>query len=170
MAWASVSSRTEMALVVWLRVALGVDMLVHLTWLRERRVEREAHACLDLSPRFIAHPLQLALASDAFPAQPLPKQDEGVALGLPVLFLLFGAVVGALDVTDVMAVEAIGVTKKKRRSLPVAGAVYQLVRGGVHGAHVLAVHLVRMDAERLRALRQRARGRLGEVRVFVVEV
>src|SRR5437763_225205 len=73
-----------------------------------------------------------------------------VALVAPQRFLILGAVIGAIDVADVMPVVAIGVRKQECRTVSVARALDELARRRIHRAHVLPVHFPRLDAEGLR--------------------
>src|SRR5262249_19986178 len=81
---------------------LGVDMLVHLAHIGIWRRERELDAGLDLGAHLGRHMLQYVLTGDVPCNNPLCCQLDGVALGLPALFLFLGAVVCSLDVADVV--------------------------------------------------------------------
>src|SRR6478752_4190303 len=89
-ACASVSSRTP-ADFVWLTIVLGVDILINLAGIWERRVEREIHRYLDLGARLPRHLVKHIGVGNALLRQPLAEQRDRVALGLPVLLLLFAA-------------------------------------------------------------------------------
>src|SRR5690348_13730340 len=111
-ACASVNSRTP-ADFDWLSIVLGVDILINLAGIWERRVEREIHRRLDLGARFPRHPVKRIGVDNASLFQPLAEQSDWVALGLPVLLLLLRAVVGALDIANVVAIVAIGVAEEE---------------------------------------------------------
>src|SRR5256885_11378208 len=149
--------------------ALGEDMLVDLVGVGVRGRERELDPRVDLLLRLGADPLERRLLH-ALPAQPGGEQRDRVALRPPPLLLVLGAVVRAVDVPDVVAVEPIGVEDEEGRPFARAGALDGARRRRVHGADVLAVDLLRRDPERLRPRDHLARGRLGDVRVLAVEV
>ena len=87
--------------------------MINLAGIWERRVEREIHRSLDLCARLPRHLVKRIGVGNALLLQPLAEQRNRVALGLPVLFFLLGAVVGALDVPNVVAIVAIGVAEKE---------------------------------------------------------
>src|SRR5712692_6351694 len=161
----SVSSRVP----GWAATALGEDMLVDLVLVRVRRGERELDARLDLLLR-LGPDLRERLGHDALLPQPPSEQLDRIALGLPLRFLLFGAVVAAVDVADVVSVEAVGVQHQERGPVPATGARDGAHGGVEHRADVLAVDLLGRDSERLAPRYEVAGGRLGVVRVLVVEV
>src|SRR5712691_633562 len=161
----SVSSRVP----GWAATALGEDMLVDLALVRERRGERELDARVDLLLR-LGPDLREHLGRDALLLQPFGEQLDRIAPGLPLRFLRFGAVVAAVDVADVVTVKAVGVQHQERGPVPTPGALDGKLGSVEHGADVLAVDLLRWDSERLPARYEVAGGRLGVVRVFVIEV
>src|SRR5260370_39445138 len=108
MACASVISRTA-AVPVSLRVALGVDMLIHLACLGERCVEPELHPCLDLGLRLRLHCRQRLGVRHALCDEPRTQQRDRIAFCAPELLLLLGAVVRTLAITDIAAVITIRV-------------------------------------------------------------
>src|SRR6266540_760155 len=161
----SVSSRMGRSV----SVALGVDVVVHLARVRIRRRQRELDAFVDLALGFRAYALE-RLLGDALLGQPRRMQRQRVALRLPFRLLVPRAVVRAVDVADVVSVEAVGVEDEERRS---AAGARSLDRAGGRiedGAHVLAVDFLRLDAERLCPQAKVACRRLCVMRVLVVEV
>src|SRR6266571_7492905 len=109
----SVSSRVP----GWAATSLGEYMLVYLALVRVRRGERELDARVDLLLR-LGPDLRERLGRDALLLQPFGEQLDRIALGLPLRFLLFGAVVGAVDVAHVVTVEAVGVQHQERGPVP----------------------------------------------------
>src|SRR4029077_17016811 len=92
------------------KTELGVDILIDFGWVGIRRVDREVHRFFDFRRDFIFDFLKkLAVRHFTF-LQPLGEQLYWIALGFPLFFLLFRAVVRAVDVADVMAVEAVSIT------------------------------------------------------------
>ncbi len=57
------------------------------------------------------------------------------------------AVVGSLDIADVMAVVAIGVAQQESRAFAALRARDQPLRGGVDRADILAIHLFRRNTK-----------------------
>src|SRR6266567_3434276 len=109
-ACANVSSSTT-----WADGALDIDVLRDLARVGEGRVERESEAALDLRPRLLFDPPQLL--------EPRAEQRKRVALVAPELLLLLRAVVGAVDVADVVAVVAVSVREQERRPRAGTGAL-----------------------------------------------
>src|SRR5713101_6648614 len=157
----SVSSRVP----GWAATALGEDMLVDLALVRVRRGERELDARLDLLLG-LGPDLRERLGHDALLPQPPSEQLDRIALRLPLRFLLFGAVVAAVDVADVVSVEAVGVQHQERGPVPATGAGDGAHGGVEHRADVLAVDLLGRDSERLAPRYEVAGGRLVVVVVF----
>src|SRR5689334_10815579 len=133
----SVSSRVPCA-------TSSVDMVRHLARVRVGRVQRVLHRVVDLGLDALAKPLDLAVVAEA-----RREQHDRVALGSPPLLLVLRAVVGAVDVADVVAVVAVRVAEEEARPLAAARPVDRLQRRLVDGEHVLPVDLLRGDAERL---------------------
>src|SRR6056297_945708 len=102
--------------------------------------------------------------------EPRGEQRDRIALRAPRLLFVLAAVVGAVDVADVVAVVAVRVAQQERRSLAAAGAAHELGGGGTDGAEVLAVDVLDVDAERARAVEDCAGGDLVVVGVLVVHV
>src|SRR5919199_4269998 len=87
-------------------VALGEDMLVHLARVGIGRRERELDGCVDLHLHLVANLLERRFL-DAVVLEPRAEERDRVAFAAPLRFLFLRAVVGAVDVADVVAVEAI---------------------------------------------------------------
>src|SRR5881394_646057 len=94
-AWERVSSRVPTA-------RSTVDMVRHLARVRERRVERVRHGVVHLGLDALADAVDLGVV-----AEPRREQRDRIALGPPAFLLVLRAVVGAVDVTDVMALIAV---------------------------------------------------------------
>jgi hypothetical protein len=89
--------------------ASRVDMLIYLIGGGIRSRQREVYRVADLSRNFVFNALeQVAIGQFVF-LQPVRKELYRIALAPPILFFLFGPVVGAIDVADVMTVETVGV-------------------------------------------------------------
>src|SRR5919201_402883 len=149
---------------------LAIDVLVHLVGIGVRRRERVFRCPLDLVGDRAVELGEPLLVRVAGVRDARAEQRERVALGLPLLLLALGPIVGPVDVSDVVAAEAVRVTDDEGRTVAAAGPRDRARRGGVNGEHVLAVDLLGRDPERLRARRDLPGGRLREVRVLVVEV
>src|SRR5439155_23944935 len=134
----SVSSRVP--------TASSVDMVRHLARVGERGVQRVLHGVVDLGLDALADALELRVV-----AEPGREQRDGVALCLPALLLVLRAVVGAVDVADVMAVVAVGRAEQEARPLTAPRALDRARRRIVDGEYVLAVDLLRRNPERLGA-------------------
>src|SRR5439155_13587336 len=107
---------------------------------------------------------------DALLLQPRRQQFNRVAVAPPLRLLLLRAVVPAVDVPDVVAVEAVRVEYEKRRPVARARALDCARRRVEDGADVLPLDLLCRDPERLGAEEKITGGRLAIVRVLVVEL
>ena len=96
-------------------------MLIDFIQLRIRCIDRKVHRLFDVRRDFIFDLIkQLTIRHLAF-LQPFGEQLHRIAFALPLFFFLLGAVIRAVDITDVMAVEAVGVAVQKGRPLTAAG-------------------------------------------------
>src|SRR6266566_1259646 len=163
-AWANVISRVAAA------VTLGVNILGHLARVGVRSVEREGEALFDRCARLLPDTHQVSGRDELLIYEPRGQDDERVALFAPNLLLLFAAVVGAVDVADVVPVIAVGVRDQEPGPLAGAGTLDELSGGRVDRANVLPVHRSCLDPERARSGENLARSRLEVMRVLVVEV
>src|SRR5919204_3114672 len=149
---------------------LGVDILIHLAGIREGRVQREREAGFDLAAYVVLDRLQPGGVGGAAFEEPRGQAGDGIPLVAPKLLLLPRAVVGAVDVADVVPVVAVRVAQEERRSVAASRARDKLRRRGVHGADVLAVHVDGVNSERARARQDVPRRDVEVVGVLVVEV
>ncbi len=102
--------------------------------------------------------------------QPIPQIEDRIPLSLPGLLFLLRAVVFAVDVTDVMAVVAVCVAEKERRTVTAAGALHQSLCDAVDRAHILSIDGGGFQAEGSRPHQDVSRRRFGVVRVFRVKI
>src|SRR6516165_4635606 len=130
-AWAKVSSRSA---------GSGINVLIHLGFLRIRRGNRKFHRRLHLGFDFPFDLLQRGNIGNFFADQPLAKQQNRIAARFPLLLFLLGAVILAVNVANVMPGVAVGVTKKERRPLAATRALNQSRRRRVHCSDVLPIH------------------------------
>src|ERR671937_601693 len=162
----SVSSRVSCGAAT---AALGEDMLIDLRFVRILRREGELDARVDLPLHVVRDALELR-GVHALLSQPRAEQRDRVSLRLPPLLLLLRAVVGAINVADVMAVIAVGLQDEERRPVATPGPLDRAACRSVDRAHVLSVDLRRRDSERLGPRRNVARSRLRVQRVFAVQI
>src|SRR4051812_43022297 len=158
------------ALTACANVSSGIEILRHLRRVRIRRVERELHAGLDLGARLVGDAHEVVGPCELLLLEPASEDCERVALVAPQRLLVLRPVVRAIDIADVMAVIAVRVREQERRPIAAARALDELARRRIDGAHVLPVHLTRLDAEGLRTAENLAGRRLEVVRVLVVHV
>src|SRR5438045_9123117 len=91
-------------------------MLVDLALGRVRRLQRELDSLVDLPLRVHVNLLQRWLRYTLL-AQASRQQRNRIALRPPLLLLVLGAVVGPVDVANVMAVEAVRVEDEEARTV-----------------------------------------------------
>src|SRR6266567_199452 len=110
-ACANVSSRS---------VVSGIDVLLHLIDIRVGSSDREFHGPLHFSFNLNVQAIECARIREFLLDQPIPHVEDGIPLGFPGLFFLLGAIVFAVDVSDMMTVVAIGIAKQERGPVPAA--------------------------------------------------
>src|SRR6266496_1013474 len=161
MACAKVSSRSAVS---------GIDILVHLIGARVRRRHREFHRFLHCRLNLRVHPVERGGVGQFLFDQPLSQVENRVAFGFPGLLFLLRAIVFAVNVSDVMAVVAVGVTKQKRRSPAATRALHQQLGKTVHRAHVLPIHADGFEVESSGAVEDLSCRGFRVVGVFRVQV
>src|SRR5579883_1386214 len=87
----------------------GINILIHLVDRRIWRVDRKLDRPLHFLFGFFLDTIQRRAIREFFGDQPVGKNLDRVALGLPQLFFFLRAVVIALDVADMVTMEAIRV-------------------------------------------------------------
>src|SRR5688572_21076282 len=155
MASPNVSSRTAVASNV-----SGIDVLVHLVRIGVRSVDAELHRRIHLDEQVGLDGIERGAVGDAVGHQPLAVQADRVLLRHPLLFFRLRPVVGASDVTNVMAVVAVGDELQEGRAVALARALDVFAGDRVDLADVLAVGGLGRDAERLGTLADLAGCRL----------
>src|SRR5664279_1708951 len=149
---------------------LGVDMLIDLERCGIGCRQGELHAGLDGAADARLDGREVVLARESLLAQPRTVQRDRIAIVAPRGLLVARAVVRAIDVPHVMAVQAVGLAHEEAGPLAAARALDGARRSRVDGPHVLAVDGLRGQPEGLRARGDAACGRLAVVRVLAVEV
>src|SRR3989442_10455250 len=86
----------------------GIDVLVNLVRSRVRSRDGKLHGSIDLRFDFFVNDVQLSAIGEFFLHQPIGEQHDRVALGLPGLLFLLGAIVLSVDVAHMVSHEPIG--------------------------------------------------------------
>src|SRR6266508_2788258 len=113
---AKVRSRTAVPSTAF-SARLGVDMSVHLRRVGVGSIEREALALLDLCGHAFVEGLEVVLGRVTAFANPDSEQLQRVARRPPLLLLLLRAVVGAIDVADMVPEEPVRPALQERGAL-----------------------------------------------------
>src|SRR5438445_560378 len=145
-------------------------MRVDLAGIWVGRGEGKLQTCGDLRAHLFTNPSALLRCRNPLRDQPCHQDLQRIALSPPPLLLIFGPVVPAVDISNMVPQESIGLAQQERRALAPARPRHGPARSGMDGAHILTVHLLSYDAERPRPRQKIARSRLGIGRVLVVEV
>src|SRR4029450_5418593 len=148
----------------------GIDVLVHLAWVGIRRVDGNLHGGVHLRNQLLLDRIEPGTIGHAVVHHPLPVERDRIHLAYPALPVALRPVVGTGDVADVMAVVAVGLELEESRAFTSACPLDVLGRDCMDLANVLAVDRLGGHPECLGSGDDVARGRLGEVRVFVVPV
>src|SRR5205085_6631147 len=139
MAWPRVTSRTLWS-AFWLAAVLSIDILLHLAWLWIWRFERKLLSRLDFGSHPLLDLLKRPAVSHPLFNQPVCKQFQRIAFRLPALFLFSRAVVGALDVTDMVPHKAVRIAEHEGWSLTPASTLNQAQRHVIDCAYILSIH------------------------------
>src|SRR5579859_3723428 len=94
----------------------GIDVLLHLIGARIGSFDCKLYRRCHFGARFDSDAIECGRISVLVRSQPVGMQVDGIALGLPVLLFLLGAVILAIDVADMMAAVAVGVGLQERRA------------------------------------------------------
>src|SRR5487761_2166522 len=113
-AWLRVIWRIPAPVGALLAARLDVDIFGYLRRVWVGRFERELHARLHLGGHFGANGVQFGACRDVLAFEPGLHQRQGIALATPEFLFLAWAIVGPLDVTDMMAIVAIGLAEQER--------------------------------------------------------
>src|SRR6266487_8952 len=116
---------TRASCLVFLAVILSIDIFIYLAWIWIRSVESKLFSRFDFGSHALLDLLKRLAIGHSLCGQPVYKQFQRVALCLPVLFLFFGAVVGSLDITDMMSHITVCIAKHEARSLATTSALDQ---------------------------------------------
>src|SRR5580704_17034549 len=160
-ACAKVSSRTRVS---------GINVLLRFFGFWIRSSDRKIHRSLHLRANIGFDGCQSVGVCEFFSDQPSGEKLNGVAFSLPLLLLLLGTVIFAVDVADMVSRVAISIAKQKRGAFALARAFHQARCGGVDGADVLSIDTFRRDAEGLAAGKHVSGSGFGEMRIFGIVV
>src|SRR5271165_4616818 len=103
----------------------GIDVLRDLVNAGIRRGDGELYRGFHLGARFGGDLIERCLSGIALGDQPLRMQLDRVALRLPVLLFLLGAIVFTIDVAHVVAAVTVGVSLQESRASTGAGTLDQ---------------------------------------------
>src|SRR5271165_3834669 len=146
----------------------GIDVLLHFIDARIWRSDGELHCCFHRGSNLIPDSVKECRVRIATVDQPLRQYKNGITLRLPLLLFLFGAVVFAIDVADVMSTVAVGIALQECGAAACARALDEALSNFVDSAHILSVDARSLDTESGGASQDRAGGGLRVVRVFVI--
>src|SRR5215467_10722170 len=130
-AWPKVNSRTAASGIYVLLRFFGFGIRCG-----NRKIHRGLHFCADIG--FNAS--QRSRVGQLLSQQPVRKELDGIAPGLPFLFFVLGAIVLPVDVSDVMTGIAVGVAKKKGGPLSLTSSIDEPDRHSMNGTRVLSIH------------------------------
>src|ERR1700722_3194275 len=157
-AWANVSSRS------------GIDVLLHFIDVGKRLRECKLPRLLHGDANFSRDSIKGGGVSIAAIDQPLRQDDNGIAIGLPLMLFLLGTVVFAIDIADVMSAVAVGIALQEGRPVAGTSTLYQPRRDFIHGAHVLTINARGLDTEGSSTAEDGTRRGLLVMRVLVVHI
>src|SRR6266446_697117 len=101
----------------------GIDVLLHFVHAGIRRCNRELYGSFHDGANFFCSCVKRGDIGVALLDQPLRKDKNRIALGLPRLFFLLRAIVFAIDVANVVAAVAVGIALQEGRATAAAGAI-----------------------------------------------
>src|SRR6266851_10141723 len=164
------ASRTASAIVNSRTATSGIHILPYLIRSRIWGLQSKCNRRVDFRFRLSLDFVELRLRSEFLAQQPFAQHRDRIALGSPMLFFLFGPVVFAAHVADMVAVIPVRVAQKKRGALSGACLFYHAARNCVHRAYILPVHAFGRDPKCRRPRQDLTRGRLGKMRILVVHI
>src|SRR5215469_5831334 len=164
------ASRIASANVISRTAASGIHVLPHFIQFGIRSCNRKLHRLLHFSFDLRMKSGKEIRVSMILFHQPIPQVFDGVAFRDPLLLFFFRTVVFAVDVANVMAAIPIGVAKNKSGASARARPFHEFSGNEMHRAHILPVHALRLQAERGCTRHNIACCRLGEMRVFRVQI
>ena len=121
---ASFTACVKCEFTLWHKDVQCIDILLHLIDAGIGRRDGELHSSFHLGASFIGDSIERGCVRVSLREQPLCVQLDGIALDLPLLLFLLGAVVFAIDVAHVMAAVTVGIDLQERRALAGAGSLY----------------------------------------------
>src|SRR5271165_572503 len=148
----------------------GIDVLLHFVHVGIGRGNRELHCGFHAGSNLISQAVKPRRVGVAPVDQPLRQHENGIPVALPLLLFLLGAVVFAINIADVMATVAVGITLQECRSPARSGAFDQAVSNFVHGAYILSVNARALNTESGGTAKNGASCGFTVMRVFVVQI
>src|SRR5271170_3269598 len=148
----------------------GIDVLLHFVDVWIRRGNCELYSCFHNGANLRSNSIEGCGVRIALLEQPFRQNFNRVAVRLPVLLLLLGAIVFAIDVAHVMSAVAVSITLKECRPGSGARALHESGCDLMHGAHILSVDARGLDTESGGAAENGAGRGFGVVGVFVVQI
>src|SRR6202790_5223296 len=148
----------------------GINVLLHFVGIRIWRGNREIYCRLHFGTNFLFQFHQRRRIGQFLRNQFFRKQFHGIALSLPVMLLLLGAVILAADVANVVAGVAVGVAHQKRRAFPVACALHQAAGHLVDRVYILSIYAFCGHSKRWPTTQNIAGRSLQKMRVLVVHI
>src|SRR4029077_6175035 len=112
------ASRTASAIVNSRTATSGIHILPYLIRSRIRGLQSKCNRRVDFRLCLRLDFVELRLRREFLAQQPVAQHPDRIALGPPLLFLLFGPVVFATHVADMVAVIPVGIAQKKSGAFP----------------------------------------------------
>ena len=103
---------------------------------------------LDLGAHTLVNVCQDFRFDAGFVHQPLAQHLERIMLTPPPGFLILCAIVAALDVANMVTVEAISVAKQEGRAFTTPRTRHQIQHGSMHSAYILPIYFDGVQAKR----------------------
>src|SRR5260221_4140577 len=157
----SVNSRTATS---------GINVLLDLIQAGVSCLRGKLDGSIDFGFGLRLNPVKLSFVGEFLADDPLGKQFDWIALGHPTLLLLFGAIIFAIYVSDVMAAIPVRIAQQKCRPFPRTHPIHEAACDRVHAPDILPIHTLRGNSECPRSRQNIARRRFRKMRVFVVHI
>src|SRR3984957_10196277 len=94
----------------------GINVLLDLVNVRVRGLDSELYGCFHCGPNRRGNLIECGSVRIALSEQPLFQNFDGIAVRLPKILFLPGAIVLAIDIADVVAAVAVGIALQECRS------------------------------------------------------
>src|ERR1700733_11056575 len=164
------ASRTASAIVSLRTATSGINILPNLIHIRIGGLQCEGDGRVNFRFCLRLDFVELRLRCEFVAQEPVRHHLDRIALGAPLQFFLFRAVIIAAHIANMMPVIPVGVAQEKRGAVSRARPLNHAARRLVHRANILPVHAFTRNPKSRRPRQNLTRRGLRKMRIFVVHI